>query len=163
MTTLLHENKQHEAFHTRYHIPKGSPVRVAALFCDACGRTTVSGASKVGDACRIRAVTAPACTARVRSDTQGQDRSKICCSALCCGLQPPGRGGYDANTPCALHCGGHREYCAALTVVTAPAPDLLLPREKVTECSSPVVDHPALPVQPCSAPRRVQTQWIWCC
>ena len=66
------------------------------------------------------------------------------------------KGGYDANTPCALHCGGHREHCAALTVVTAPTPALLLPREKVTECSSPVADHLALPVQPCSAPRRVK-------
>ena len=41
--------------------------------------------------------------------------------------RPPGRGGYNANTPCALHRGGHREHCAALAVVTAPTPTCSCP------------------------------------
>ena len=69
-----------------------------------------------------------------------------------------GRGGYNAKTSCAMHCGSHRMHCPLLAVVSAPTPNLLLPREQVTKCCSPVVDHPALPAQPCSTPRRVQTQ-----
>ena len=76
--------------------------------------------------------------------------------------RPPGKAGGIQFKHTALHRGGQCEHCAALAVVTPPTPDLLLLREQVTECSSPAVDHPALPVEPCSEPRMVQSQCIWC-
>ena len=105
------------------------------------------------------------CTCEIGHSRAGQIEAMLFCTVLwaAAARRPPGRGGYNANTSCALHRGGHREHCPPLAVVTAPTSDLLLPREQVTECSTPVVDHPALPVQPCSALRRVQTQWMWCC
>ena len=92
-----------------------------------------------------------------------------CCLSTCSSSaakathRPPGNGGGGIQFKhTALHRGGQCEHCAALAVVTPPTPDLLLLREQVTECSSPAVDHPALPVEPCSEPRMVQSQCIWC-
>ena len=45
-----------------------------------------------------------------------------------------GRGGYNAKTSCAMHCGSHRMHCPLLAVVSAPTPNLLLPREQVRKC-----------------------------
>ena len=61
----------------------------------------------------------PACSACVRSDTHGQDRSKLYWSTLCCGLQLPAdrlEGGDTIQT--------HRVHCTvAVTVSTAlPSP-----------------------------------------
>ena len=79
----------------------------------------------------IRAVPAPACTARVRSDTQGQDRSKLCCSALCCGLQLPAghlEGGDTMQT--------HHVHCTVAVTVCTALPSLWCPHPPPT-CSCP--------------------------
>ena len=67
----------------------------------------------------------------MRSDTHGQDRSKLCCSALCCGLQLPAghlEGGDTMQT--------HHVHCTVAVTVCTALPSPWCPHPPST-CSCP--------------------------